>query len=329
MNTLHYDYFIAIAENKTLSQAARTLHVSQSVLSRYLKNLEEETGIRLFLTSSGCYTLTQAGQIYLKSARKIQLLQSQLHQKLALLEQDSPNEVRFGIPPIRGGTALAYIYPYPLEQYPYIQVSVTNEGSASLHEKLLAHQLDFILLMIDDCELQRKYDYLFFSLEQKQILLGIPSFHPLYDKGGTATAPAALSVSELSAMEDAPFILPDIGTVIGERVSRFLEQNHLKLNIQLKTSNRLTNEHLLAEGSYAGFLDEASAFGLPQLHYFSLPGMPTLFEGFAFRKGHVLTPMEKFFIYLEYRLLHQANSAFLCPDENTRQILREYGEGCL
>ena len=80
MNTLHYDYFIAIAENKTLSQAARTLHVSQSVLSRYLKNLEEETGIRLFLTSSGCYTLTQAGQIYLKSARKIQLLQSQLHQ---------------------------------------------------------------------------------------------------------------------------------------------------------------------------------------------------------------------------------------------------------
>lgn len=113
---------------------------------------------------------------------------------------------------------------------------MTNEGSASLHEKLLAHQLDFILLMIDDCELQRKYDYLFFSLEQKQILLGIPSFHPLYDKGGTATAPAALSVSELSAMEDAPFILPDIGTVIGERVSRFLEQNHLKLNIQLKTS---------------------------------------------------------------------------------------------
>lgn len=80
-------------------------------------------------------------------------------------------------------------------------------------------------------ELQRKYDYLFFSLEQKQILLGIPSFHPLYDKGGTATAPAALSVSELSAMEDAPFILPDIGTVIGERVSRFLEQNHLKFNI--------------------------------------------------------------------------------------------------
>ena len=105
MNTLHYDYFIAIAENKTLSQAARTLHVSQSVLSRYLKNLEEETGIRVFLTSSGCYTLTQAGQIYLKSARKIQLLQSQLHQKLTLLEQDSPNEVRFGIPPIRGGTS--------------------------------------------------------------------------------------------------------------------------------------------------------------------------------------------------------------------------------
>ena len=29
---------------------------------------------------------------------------------------------------------------------------MTNEGSASLHEKLLAHQLDFILLMIDEME---------------------------------------------------------------------------------------------------------------------------------------------------------------------------------
>ena len=60
MNTLHYDYFIAIAENKTLSQAARTLHVSQSVLSRYLKKLEEGTAIPLFLTTYCCYNLTQA-----------------------------------------------------------------------------------------------------------------------------------------------------------------------------------------------------------------------------------------------------------------------------
>lgn len=329
MNTLHYDYFIAIAENKTLSQAARTLHVSQSVLSRYLKNLEEETGIRLFLTSSGCYTLTQAGQIYLKSARKIQLLQSQLHQKLALLEQDSPNEVRFGIPPIRGGAALAYIYPYLLEQYPFIQVSVINESSSSLLDRLLHHQLDFILMVITDYEFQGKTDYRFFPLEQKQILLGIPNVHPLYDKGGSAAFPAFLSDSEFSSMEDAPFILPDAGTVIGKCVRRFLEHFQLNLNVQLKISNRLTNQKMLSEGSYASFLDEASAAALPQLHYFSLPGTPSLFEGFAFRQGHTLSQIEKYFIYLEYRRLHQANSAFLCPDENTRQILREYGEDCL
>ena len=136
MNILHYDYFIAIAENKTLTQAAHALHVSQSVLSRYLQNLETDTGIRLFATASGSYELTEAGTLYLKSARKIQFLQSQLHQKLNGAR--TPNLLRFGIPPIRGGASLAYIYPHMLERYPSLHVSVINERSTLLYQKLLA-----------------------------------------------------------------------------------------------------------------------------------------------------------------------------------------------
>ena len=162
MNILHYDYFIAIAENKTLTQAAHALHVSQSVLSRYLQNLETDTGIRLFATASGSYELTEAGTLYLKSARKIQFLQSQLHQKLNGAR--TPNLLRFGIPPIRGGASLAYIYPYMLERYPSLHVSVTNEGSTLLHQKLLAGELDFILLMIEDMGDKKPLDFHFLPL---------------------------------------------------------------------------------------------------------------------------------------------------------------------
>ena len=324
MNILHYDYFIAIAENKTLTQAAHALHVSQSVLSRYLQNLETDTGIRLFATASGSYELTEAGTLYLKSARKIQFLQSQLHQKLNGAR--TPNLLRFGIPPIRGGASLAYIYPHMLERYPSLHVSVINERSTLLYQKLLAGELDFILLMTEDRMDLKPLDVHFLPLEKKRILMGIPSFHARYVQGGTATAPSVLSIEDFALMKDAPFILPDELTVIGRCVNHFLKSHQIQLNIQLQTSNRLTNHQLLMEGNYAGFVDEESATHISGLRYFTLSGLPALTEGMAFPLYRTLTDPERFFFYLEYQRLRQSGSRFLATNEEVQHLLHSFDE---
>lgn len=324
MNILHYDYFIAIAENKTLTQAAHALHVSQSVLSRYLQNLETDTGIRLFATASGSYELTEAGTLYLKSARKIQFLQSQLHQKLNGAR--TPNLLRFGIPPIRGGASLAYIYPHMLERYPSLHVSVINERSTLLYQKLLAGELDFILLMTEDRMDLKPLDVHFLPLEKKRILMGIPSFHALYVQGGAATAPSVLSIEDFALMKDAPFILPDELTVIGRCVNHFLKSHQIQLNIQLQTSNRLTNHQLLMEGNYAGFVDEESATHISGLRYFTLSGLPALTEGMAFPLYRTLTDPERFFFYLEYQRLRQSGSRFLATNEEVQHLLHSFDE---
>ena len=325
MNILNYDYFLSIAENKNLTPAAHSLHVSQSVLSRYLQNLEADTGIRLFTTSSGSYDLTEAGALYLKSARKIQFLQSQLQQKLSDLHM-VPHLLRFGIPLIRGGASLAYIYPYMLERYPSLHVSVVNEGSNLLLEKLLTGKLDFILLMTDDLSDDRNSAFRFLPLEKKRLLLAIPSFHALYARGGTATAPSVLSKKALPLIEDAPFILPDAMTIIGRRVKCFLEEYDLHVNVQLQMSNFLTCQQLLMEGSYAGFVDEETAAHISGLHYFTLPGSPTLIEGMAFPMHYALTEPERYFFYLEYRRLKQAGSHFLVSNAEVQQLLQFYEE---
>ena len=324
MNILHYDYFIAIAENKTLTQAAHALHVSQSVLSRYLQNLETDTGIRLFATASGSYELTEAGTLYLKSARKIQFLQSQLHQKLNGAR--TPNLLRFGIPPIRGGASLAYIYPHMLERSPSLHVSVIHERSTMLYQKLLAGELDFILLMTEDRMDLNPLDVYFLQLEKKRILMGIPSFHALYVQGGTATAPSVLSIEDFALMKDAPFILPDELTVIGRCVNHFLKSHQIQLNIQLQTSNRLTNHQLLMEGNYAGFVDEESATHISGLRYFTLSGLPALTEGMAFPLYRTLTDPERFFFYLEYQRLRQSGSRFLATNEEVQHLLHSFDE---
>ncbi len=324
MNILHYDYFIAIAENKTLTQAAHALHVSQSVLSRYLQNLETDTGIRLFATASGSYELTEAGTLYLKSARKIQFLQSQLHQKLNGAR--TPNLLRFGIPPIRGGASLAYIYPHMLERYPSLHVSVINERSTLLYQKLLAGELDFILLMTEDRMDLKPLDVHFLPLEKKRILMGIPSFHALYVQGGTATAPSVLSIEDFALMKDAPFILPDELTVIGRCVNHFLKSHQIQLNIQLHKTNRLTKHQLINEGNNDGFVDEESATHISGLRYFTLSGLPALTEGMAFPLYRTLTDPERFFFYLEYQRLRQSGSRFLATNEEVQHLLHSFDE---
>ena len=68
------DYVIAVAECKSISQAAEMLYISQPSLSRYLSNLENELGVNLFVRTLNGTELTAAGKIYLEYAKEIKLL---------------------------------------------------------------------------------------------------------------------------------------------------------------------------------------------------------------------------------------------------------------
>ena len=47
MDFHHLKYFVEVADKKSFSKAARTLHISQSAISRTIKALEEELGVQL------------------------------------------------------------------------------------------------------------------------------------------------------------------------------------------------------------------------------------------------------------------------------------------
>ena len=63
--------FIAAAEHRGFSPAARALYTSHSTLSRAVSALEEELDVQLFLREHKVLTLTHPGEVLLEEAKNI------------------------------------------------------------------------------------------------------------------------------------------------------------------------------------------------------------------------------------------------------------------
>jgi DNA-binding transcriptional LysR family regulator len=71
MELRHLRYFVAVAEWKGFSHAARRLYVSQSAVSEQISDLERELGVQLLLRNRRQVTLTDTGQVFLEEAKKV------------------------------------------------------------------------------------------------------------------------------------------------------------------------------------------------------------------------------------------------------------------
>ena len=89
MDFRELNYVLAIEKYQNITKAADSLYVSQPTLSKFLMNLENTLGQKLFRKLGNKYILTYAGEQYVKTAKEILMLKSNLDIQLAdILKRD-------------------------------------------------------------------------------------------------------------------------------------------------------------------------------------------------------------------------------------------------
>jgi len=93
----HWHSFAKIVEFSSLNKASRVLNISQPALSRQIKRLEEDLGVKLFIRRGKRLVLTRAGELCYEHALELEAMQTKLVRALDPYRGDSqPAELTIG-----------------------------------------------------------------------------------------------------------------------------------------------------------------------------------------------------------------------------------------
>lgn len=146
MDLKQLEYFITVAEEGTISAAARKLNLSQPPLSAQMKALEQEVGSRLFFRGSRQIELTEAGRILYERAKDILDLSSRTMQELSDYSEGKSGVLRIGIVSSAHDLMAQRAFRPFHEQFPKIRFELYENNTYQVIEQIQSKVLDLAIV---------------------------------------------------------------------------------------------------------------------------------------------------------------------------------------
>ena len=150
-------YFLTIAREGSITNAANVLHVTQPTLSRQIHDLEEELGQRLFVRGSRNMSLTAEGMILRKRAEEIISMVDKTEAEFHSMSNVVSGDIYIGGGETEAVKLIAQIVCELRTAYPEIHYHLYSGNAEDVTERLDKGSLDFGLL-IQPADIS-KYDY--------------------------------------------------------------------------------------------------------------------------------------------------------------------------
>ncbi len=236
-------YFLAVAEEQSITKAAEYLHISQPTLSKQMMDLEESLGKQLLIRGRKKVTLTEEGTFLRGRAQEIISLMDKTESAFRENEQSISGDVYIGCGEYRSTFSIMQIIRSIQEEYPDIRFHFFSGNADAIIERLDKGLLDMGFLL--EPEITPRYDYRKLPLREAWGIL-MRKDSPLADKEN-------FSFSDLA---DLPLIMPS-QTSNNHRMTTFFTEAMVKPNIA-STYNLIYNAGLMVESGigYALCIDE-------------------------------------------------------------------------
>lgn len=140
-------YFLAVAREGSITNAANVLHLTQPTLSKQLKELEIELGQKLFIRGQYNVSLTQEGVILRKRAEEIVDMLEKTQRELSYRKYTISGDIYIGCGETDSMHYIAKIFKEIHNDYPEIKFHVNSGNAPDISERLDKGLLDFGLFV--------------------------------------------------------------------------------------------------------------------------------------------------------------------------------------
>jgi len=224
---------VAIADHGTFSAAARALYTVQSNVSGHIARLERELGVLLVDRQRG--GLTDEGLLVVEKARRVLHELDDISAEMASRGDEVRGDTRLGVI----GTTARWLLPQLLtqltKQHPGVHVTVHEGNTTNLLPRLLAQQLDAIIvhLPVDDLEVTVE------PLFAEDLVLLVHTRHHLAERDSIPLADLA----------GEPLMLPPVGAAL----RRAIDRAAAGVGVELEAQVEIDGVRLLTSLAFEGF----------------------------------------------------------------------------
>src|SRR5471032_2860475 len=140
--------FVEVVRQGGFTEAAKVVFATQSTVSKAVKQLEDELGVRLLDRIGHRSSITATGEIVYRRALTMLAERDSLISELDDLRGLRRGRLRLGLPRVTSDIMFAPMFAAYRARYPGVDVRIVQDGSARLEELLRSGDIDLAGLVL-------------------------------------------------------------------------------------------------------------------------------------------------------------------------------------
>ena len=233
MDINHLEVFLAVAQERSFSRAAESLHRTQPAVSQAIRRLETELGESLFDRSSKDGTLTAAGRVLLDFSQQMLNLRHHAHSAIRELRDLHRGKLTLGANEYTVMSLLSLI-PIFRARHPHIKIEIKRSLASRIPGEIIGRDVEIGVVSFKPSDAAIK----FLSIGVDELALVVAPNHPLAAQG-------TVSVRELGA---EAFIAHNVPSPYREKVIKTFEKHRTPLNISMEMPTLESIKRLVEQG---------------------------------------------------------------------------------